>query len=98
MLTKIKQVMKDIGYGDLVEGKTLDEILADIRENFVDVDDIDASEPFETAKYELKDIFYNRNWVSLERFLNDAQLEQLYNILVEWKQWKQNEEKNFKTS
>ena len=90
IVQEIEQVMSEIGYGQLVVGKTLKEIMSEIHENLVDLDNINPDEPFEVVKHELKDVFYNRHWVSIDMFLSDAQLERLYSCLAEWKK---NEEK-----
>jgi tRNA U34 5-carboxymethylaminomethyl modifying GTPase MnmE/TrmE len=83
---KLQKIMNTAGYGHLIEGKTLTDILKEIQENFnISIEDIDESDPFELVKFELKDAFYQKNWITIDTFLGDDILEKLYHILCDYK-------------
>ena len=85
--------MDGIGCGDLtrdIDILTLEEVVASINENLVDVAEIDPAEPYEVAKYDLKDMFYNRHWVTIDTFVRDEDLEKLYALLCDWKRTNKN--------
>jgi hypothetical protein len=85
LLQQLQAVMDGTGYGRLTQDKTLDEVVQEINEQLLDINEIDPAEPYEVAKYELKDMFYNKHWVSIDAFVRDEDLEKLYALLCDWK-------------
>jgi len=77
--------MAEIGYADEIHGKTNEEIIQMIEKDVVMLADIDEGMPFEVAYYELKDAFWEKNWVDIERFIPSSKLKLLYNLLCEYK-------------
>jgi len=85
VLDQLQEIMDKTGYGNLTRGKTLPEVIAEINGQLLPVDDIDPTESWELVRYELKDEFFNRHWISIDTFISDEHLEQLYNLLCAYK-------------
>jgi hypothetical protein len=56
-----------------------------IEKEFVALDDIDESQPFELTKYDLYDIFWEKHWIHLPALIAEDKLERLYAILCDYK-------------
>lgn len=75
----------DKQYVEQLKGLTEREILDLIEEKIVKLDEIDESMPFEVGIYELRDVFEERYFVSIDRVIPEAELKKLYNLLVDYK-------------
>jgi hypothetical protein len=79
--TRLDAMMVKLGYPHLTQ-KTNEDIIAGIEENLTA---IDTSVPYELACEELKDIFYEKHWVSINTFISNEDLKTLYHILRDFK-------------
>ena len=87
--TRLNAVLKDIGYFDVVEGKSDHEVIAMIEKEFVALDDIDENQPFELTKYDIYDIFWAKHWIHLPTLIAEDKLERLYHLLCDFKRERQ---------
>jgi hypothetical protein len=83
--TKLDKIMTAIGYKKAIEGKTDLEIIDLIEAEFINLSELDESESYELAKYDLKDSFFQKQWIDINMLVSDDKLEQLYNLLCDWK-------------
>jgi hypothetical protein len=83
---KLNLLMEELGYIGYVKNKTNDEIVEMLEESFVPLSEIDLSQPYELIEYELRDIFWQKHWVPLSTFVDEAQAEKMYRLLCEFKE------------
>ena len=81
---RLDKMMVKLGYPELTK-KSDEEVLEGIETNFMPMKDIDVDEPFELIIEELKDIFYEKHWITLNTLITDEDLRTLYEILLEYK-------------
>lgn len=86
---KLDSIMTEIGYRQVTDGKKDEEIIALIETEIINLNDIDIDEPYELVKYDIKDAFYQKQWVNIDHLISDDKLEKLYNLLCEYKREKE---------
>lgn len=86
---KLDSIMTEIGYRQVTDGKKDEEIIALIETEIINLNDIDIDEPYELIKYDIKDAFYQKQWVNIDHLISDDKLEKLYNLLCEYKREKE---------
>jgi hypothetical protein len=83
--SKLDAVMAEIGYKTAIDGKTDLEIIQLIEQEIISLEEINQDEPYELVKYDLKDIFYQKQWINIDMLISDEQLEKLYYLLCDYK-------------
>jgi hypothetical protein len=82
---KLDSVLDKLGYADVIDGQTNEEVLALIESKFISLDDIDINTPYELMKYEIKEIFWEKHWVDISLIIDDDNMKRLYELLCDWK-------------
>ena len=83
--TKLDKVMEEMGYGDIVKDKTDQEVIHMIEEEFVPLDEIDETQPFEMIKYDIYDTFWEKHWIQLTHLVSEDKAKRLYDLLCDYK-------------
>jgi hypothetical protein len=85
---KLNQIMAQIGYAEATDGKSNEEIIQMIEKEVISLEELDENVPYEFAREELHDAFYQKHWIRIGLLIDDDQLEQMYNLLTEFKKAK----------
>jgi hypothetical protein len=83
---RLNLIMEELGYEDVVSGKSDKQLMEMLEEAFVPLSEIDETQPYELIKYELRDVFWYKHWVPLSTFVSEEQVEKMYHLLCEYKQ------------
>jgi DNA polymerase III delta prime subunit len=82
---RLNNIMAQIGYSEEIHGKSNEEVIQMIERSVISLEEIDENIPYEYAKEELYDAFWEKNWVRIDLLISDCHLEQMYNLLTEFK-------------
>ena len=82
---RLDKIMTELGYGEVVQGKTDEEVVQMIEREVLPLDDIDETQPFELVKYEIADLFWEKHWISLHHLVSEDKVKTLYELLCDYK-------------
>jgi hypothetical protein len=85
---RLNKIMAEIGYAEEIHGKSNEEVIQMIEESVISLEEIDENVPYKYAKEELYDAFWAKNWVRIDLLIADDHLEEMYNLLTEFKKAK----------
>jgi hypothetical protein len=82
---QLETILETIGQSHLTAGKSDDQNRDEIESEFIRFEDIDVDSPVEFGIMELKDLFYQKNWIHITGLISEEQVKELYILLCDWK-------------
>lgn len=86
---RLNEVLHKLGYANAIEGKSDAEVIEMVEKEFVSLDEIDQTQPYEVIKYELYDAFWSKHWLHLPHLIPEDTIQTLYYLLCDWKRERQ---------